>query len=633
MAVISSGINVDTIRSSLGSTQRGVDNATQTAKKVETIVLNQSRIQSSIFSRNSVLRARKLENSKRQQIEEELELGSIAQNNPGAVAFRSIQASTKGFLGRILDAIGYITAGWLLENLPTWIALGTEFVQRVQKTAEIMNNIFKNMYSAISSFGNILGAMGQNLLQFDLFDSSRRVESAFSELYLAMEQMGIQIEEGYKILSSPLGENAPGTGTQEDSDLYGPTEYSGGGGAEAKDLKTGARLLLQKGFPAKGAAYLAGNIQQESGWDAKRKPWVLNDGAGTNKGLISWNRSRITNAEKFLGKPLETASAGEQIDWIKEELKQYGLLKVFMNPNATDDELKRASKAYIGWGDLGARWEYSQTAYQFLQKEGPGPSLIGQPGQPGQTGPVSQLPIQPGRTYRSGDVLTKTIGRGVSYVEITDSYGARGGTHKGIDIAAPNGTYIALRYDCEVVAAGPYGDYGNLMDVWVPELGVQLRLAHLSSILIRSGKIKSGTSFARVGSTGRSSGPHIHFEYSTQKGSSAYGGSGNPGAYVNTLLLTGSPNQGSFTKPAIGQQTSIPSAQISTPSPTGQQIAQEVTPERKGRKMIFIDDRQSTEPSVVYGGGQSQPQMIEMPEGEVLNTFIKKKLLLDLAYL
>ena len=97
--------------------------------------------------------------------------------------------------------------------------------------------------------------------------------------------MGIQIEEGYKMItapSGPSGENIPGTGTQQESGLYGPTEYSGGGGAEAKDLKTGARLLVQKGFPAKGAAFLAGNIQQESGWNAKRKPWVLGDGAGVN---------------------------------------------------------------------------------------------------------------------------------------------------------------------------------------------------------------------------------------------------------------------------------------------------------------------------------------------------------------
>ena len=116
------------------------------------------------------------------------------------------------------------------------------------------------------------------------------------------------------------------------------------------------------------AAILSGNIQQESGWHGQRAPWVLNDGAGTNKGLISWNRDRITNAERFLGKPLETASNSEQIKWIKEELRQYGLLEIFLNPNSTEQQLKDASYKYIGWGEVGDRWKYSRQIFASLQK-------------------------------------------------------------------------------------------------------------------------------------------------------------------------------------------------------------------------------------------------------------------------
>ena len=155
MAVINSGISVDSIRSGLSSSQRGISSAAQTAKKVETVVLNQSKIRSSILSRSSTLRARRVENSKRQEIEEELEMGSIAQNNPGAIALRTIQTSTRGFLGRILDAIGYVALGWLFENLPTWIAMGTEFIQRIKKAGEIMNNIVGNMFKAVTSFGSV----------------------------------------------------------------------------------------------------------------------------------------------------------------------------------------------------------------------------------------------------------------------------------------------------------------------------------------------------------------------------------------------------------------------------------------------------------------------------------------------
>lgn len=136
----------------------------------------------------------------------------------------------------------------------------------------------------------------------------------------------------------------------------------------ATEMIGGARLFMDLGFPPLAAAILAGNVQQESGWKGQRTPWVLNDGAGTNKGLISWNRTRITNAERFLGKPLETASNAEQVKWIKEELKQYGLLDEFMNPNRTESQLKEDAYKYIGWGDVGDRWKYSSQIYAALQK-------------------------------------------------------------------------------------------------------------------------------------------------------------------------------------------------------------------------------------------------------------------------
>lgn len=136
----------------------------------------------------------------------------------------------------------------------------------------------------------------------------------------------------------------------------------------ATEMVGGARLLMAAGFPPLAAAILAGNIQAESGWKGQRTPWVLNDGAGTNKGLISWNRSRIINAEKFLGKPLETATNAEQIKWIKEELRQYGLLDEFMNPQATEEQLKRASYKYIGWGIEGDRWKYSRQILSSLER-------------------------------------------------------------------------------------------------------------------------------------------------------------------------------------------------------------------------------------------------------------------------
>jgi hypothetical protein len=141
-----------------------------------------------------------------------------------------------------------------------------------------------------------------------------------------------------------------------------------GGGGSATDAIGGARLFMAAGFPMLAAAILAGNVQAESAWKGQRTPWVLNDGAGTNKGLISWNRSRIVNGEKFLGKPLETASNAEQVRWIKEELRQYGLLDEFMDPTRTEAQLKSDSYKYIGWGIEGDRWKQSARILAALEK-------------------------------------------------------------------------------------------------------------------------------------------------------------------------------------------------------------------------------------------------------------------------
>jgi len=194
----------------------------------------------------------------------------------------------------------------------------------------------------------------------------------------------------------------------DDEDAKVPTQPPTPPGGDATDMIGGARLFMGEGFPPLAAAILSGNVQQESGWKGQRTPWVLNDGAGTNKGLISWNRSRIVNAEKFLGKPLETATNGEQVKWIKEELRQYGLLDEFMNPNSSEQQLKEAAYKYIGWGDTGARWEYSKQIHAALLRGEQGTfTTSGSPAKPMPASNPSNTP-NPLSSLSRGNVSTKS---------------------------------------------------------------------------------------------------------------------------------------------------------------------------------------------------------------------------------
>jgi murein DD-endopeptidase MepM/ murein hydrolase activator NlpD len=233
-------------------------------------------------------------------------------------------------------------------------------------------------------------------------------------------------------------------------------------------------------------------------------------------------------------------------------------------------------------------------------------------------------PAQQLGRLRGGENLSGKIGTGVKNIEITDAYGARGGDHKGIDIAAPAGTYIALRVDCRVVGTQTGGRYGNVIDVWVPQYNVQLRFAHCQSFIITSGEIKAGTSFARVGRTGKSSGPHIHFEYSTKYNDTTYGGSGDPSAYVGLILLTNGKSQASAT---VAQTNKPPAAQINIES-----SSRDVAALKKEKSANVITVPAPQQPQVATVPIMMDKESSFIPSGDNVNTFITKKFLLDLAY-
>ena len=98
---------------------------------------------------------------------------------------------------------------------------------------------------------------------------------------------------------------------------------------------------------------------------------------------------------------------------------------------------------------------------------------------------------------------------------VSSPYGLRfNGTefHQGIDIAADMGTPIVATADGVVTAAGWNGGYGNMVDVDHGG-GIVTRYGHASAVAVTVGQqVRRGEVIAYVGSTGRSTGPHVHYE-------------------------------------------------------------------------------------------------------------------------
>nr|WP_255652604.1 M23 family metallopeptidase [Myxococcus sp. XM-1-1-1] len=93
-----------------------------------------------------------------------------------------------------------------------------------------------------------------------------------------------------------------------------------------------------------------------------------------------------------------------------------------------------------------------------------------------------------------------------------DPYTADRVMHSGLDIAAPHGKEVYAPSDGTVVFAGLEGGYGNVIVV-DHGYGIKTRYGHLAKMLVKAGdRVKRGALIAAVGNTGRSTGPHLHYE-------------------------------------------------------------------------------------------------------------------------
>ncbi|MEP3264647.1 MAG: M23 family metallopeptidase, partial [Hyphomicrobiales bacterium] len=130
---------------------------------------------------------------------------------------------------------------------------------------------------------------------------------------------------------------------------------------------------------------------------------------------------------------------------------------------------------------------------------------------------VDLIPIR--RPLKTGKI-TSQFGRRL------DPFMKRYALHSGMDFKAPIGTPVYATGPGKVVKASWNGGYGRLVEIQHAG-NITTRYAHLSRIDVKVGdSVTSGKVIGRVGSTGRSTGPHLHYE--TRLGKKAV----NPGRFI-----------------------------------------------------------------------------------------------------
>lgn len=183
---------------------------------------------------------------------------------------------------------------------------------------------------------------------------------------------------------------------------------------------------------------------------------------------------------------------------------------------------------------------YRDTA-AMVRKLGLAPARVAASGRTGIGGPYEPVPAEGGtapvkagqadpqfkalfNSWKRLDQLQTGIvaipsARPVEIVTVNSGFGVRsdpfrGGRamHAGVDMPGPVGTPIYATADGRVGRSGWYGGYGNLVEIEHGR-GIQTRYGHMSSILVAPGtRVKRGQVIGLMGSTGRSTGSHLHYE-------------------------------------------------------------------------------------------------------------------------
>ena len=626
------------IRSSIKSVRSSFSGLKKKTGKLNNILLRKTKVKRESIARNYILSQRRQEGERRKNREDLIEASSI-----GGVFKRqatAIASSTKGFLGRIMDFLGTLLVGWLMYNLPSIITMAQELIARMQRLSTIVSGFFNNTVSIFRGFGNVLGAIGKNILTFDFTDSNKRVENAVKGLGNTFDDMQSQFDEGFRLLTTSLGEgiasgeNAAPTGTQYPNQSMQPGSSGGGGGGtygessliSAMDNggitdKTERAMFLAQMKHESGNFKYDEEIASGKDYEGRKDLGNVNPGDGVRykgRGYIQLTgRANYRTYGNKIGVDLENnPDLAKRPDIAAAIALAYWNSRVNKNAARSGDVKTVTYNINGGYNGLSARQKYFD---DYIKKGTPTPAQTSPAQTSSAQAAVSTSVIDQFKGKPGGAAGIITSERGMRLSPTTGKYRM----HNGIDIApAGPGYHVALKLSGKVnLVAFDSGGYGNYVDI--KSGNTIYRFAHLAKVYVKQGQTYTGQTIGEIGSTGGSTGIHLHFEVRPGGGDSI-----NPRPYLNLLSI------GKQLTGTSGQPTTISTPTPAQIAPQGtqqrQQVSQQLKQQKNGPTIVVIEEDPPAQQQVSAGGGGGGGMIpiIINP----LNSFITKKLLLDLAY-
>jgi muramidase (phage lysozyme) len=641
-----SSINIENISKTLTETKKSTSTVNDSVENISRIIATNTRVKRELFTRSNVLSSRREEASKRQELEDQIESTKVSTSPQAGLSF--VSRSEKGPLDRLLGFLGFMTAGWILENLPTWIFMGQEFISRINSFGRSMYNMVNNMQFIIKSFGQTLGYSLDAIvrLDFDQFAGEGTVAKSFEELNLAVQDLGTNITDTFKLFTTPLtesletGEQAPALDEKQPDTMFPGIPQEPGVGSESGYGTKEQQALLKAIRFAEGTAGPTGYSM------------FFGDRTGQAKygDLTKLSANEVEKlVDKFLKDPQSKFRGGRsaavgafQIIDITSKARALGMdmnrkfdqsfqdemaLRLAARRGVTADVLKREGLSDAVIKKLSPEWaSFPGNTYGQPTKRSEDlksvyrsslSSSVRTPSSPTITGQTQTSGLTGYKVTRSGRTITSLNQLPPHHGSSRTTYGGnrlrqdftlyKGNQFLNVPVPSPvSGT---------VNFAGSAGAGGNWVEIQSSQGLVEL--GHFNSLKVKTGdKVSVGSILGLQGYSGRVSpsgvdGTHVHIQA--------------PDAVVaNYISMLSS---GKMVSSPIERKEAQISAQPKQSQPSA------MIPERKGSQILLIDD---TKPQVSQVSYSSQQQLSVTPtisEFKMLNNFIKNKLLLDLAYL
>jgi murein DD-endopeptidase MepM/ murein hydrolase activator NlpD len=279
-----------------------------------------------------------------------------------------------------------------------------------------------------------------------------------------------------------------------DEDFY----YEGGGAGMTANAQFAIDFFMTPeggSWTREQAAGIVGNLQAES----ELNPNAFNEEGGGRGavGIAQWRGVRQTRFEEKYGRPIRGSSLQQQLDYVNWELNNV--------EKPAGNALRNAKTV-------------QEAASIFYRKfERPGKDDIS--GGKRMANAVALMTAAPSNNPAIKELMGGQLMNPLpSAVRISSGFGMRNSptsgaskNHKGIDLAAPNGSPILAAGSGRVTFAGQAGGAGNMIQIDHGS-GLVTEYMHMASFTVRQGMdVEAGQKIGGVGSTGTSTGNHLHF--------------------------------------------------------------------------------------------------------------------------